>query len=296
VNASHRPLWLLGLGAAIGVGLAARGLLIAPDRPTAPVPADVVAQVNGHAIQRADFERVVVGAAGDRRDGLDPARHQQLLDRLIEEELLVQRALAIDLPRIDRKTRNDLVQAMIATIVNEADAHQPTDDELAAFFTANRGFFRRPDRARARQIFCRQRTPDDPVEAERRCTEASRQWQAGADYVTLAREHGDPVAPPLPDTLLPATKLTEYIGPTAAQAILTQPVGTVSAALRVAGGFRVVQLLEREADDERGFEDVREQVRAEMRRRAGDDALRRYLDALRAGASISIAPPVPAAP
>ena len=291
MSSSGRGLWLLLLGAATGVGVAAIGLLTPATPNASALGADVVAQVNGRPILRADYDRILAGVASDRRTPMDAARTQQLLDRLIEEELLVQRALTLNLPRSDPKTRNDLVQAMIATVVTEADAHQATDAEVLAFYEANKGFFRRPDRARVRQIFCRTRSADDLAEAETRCADAARRWQAGEDYVDLARTLGDPVAPPLPDTFLPSTKLTEYLGPTAANTVLTQPVGTISAPLRVAAGFRVVQLLEREADADRGFDAIRDQVRAEMRRRAGDDALRRYLQDLRAAAAISVAPP-----
>ena len=290
MSSSRRGLWLLGLGAATGVGLAASGILT-PTATSGALSAEVIARVNNHPILRADYDRIVTGAANDRREPLDTNRQQQLLDRLIEEELLLQRALALNLPRNDPKTRNDLVQSMITTIVTEADAHQPTDADVTTFFAANRAFFRRPDRARVRQIFCRIRTPDEAAAAERRCTEASRRWQAGEDYVDLARSLGDPVAPPLPDTFLPSTKLTEYLGPTAVQTLLAQPVGTIGAPVRVAAGFRVVQLLEREADAERGLDDLRDQVRAEMRRRAGDEALRHYLQELRAAAAVTVAAP-----
>lgn len=290
MSGSGRGTWLLALGAASGIALAAVGLLSPVHDADAPLDAAAVARVNGQTISRTDYERVLSGVASDRRDPLDANRRQQVLDRLIEEELLVQRALSLGLARNDPKTRNDLVQAMLSAIVTEADARQPTDDEVAAFFAANPGFFKRPDRARIRQIFCRVRTPDTAADAERRCADASKRWQAGEDFVELARTLGDPVAPPLPDNFLPATKLTEFLGPTAANAALSLAAGAVSDPIRVAAGFRVIQVVEREQDAERTLDDVRDLVRAEMRRRAGDTALRQYLTDLRAGAAITTAP------
>lgn len=284
MSGSARGVGLLALGACAGIVLAASGILTPP--ATSSVGGDVIARVNGQPILRADYERLLNGLSSDRREPLDRLRQQQILDRLIEEELLLQRAMALNLPRNDIKTRNDLVQAMIGTVVTEADTHEPTDDDITKFFEANRGVFRRPDRVRVRQIFCRVRDGSDAADAERRCAEASTRWQAGEDFVDLARSLGDPVSPPLPDVFLPATKLTEYLGPTAAQTVQALLPGGISLPLRTAAGLRVVQLVERQADADRGIDDLRDQVRAEMRRRAGDDALRRYLQQLREQAQI----------
>ena len=67
-------------------------------------------------------------------------------------------------------------------------------------------------------------------------------------------------------------------GPRILRAVAALGVGEVSEPLPFAGGFRVLRLVEREPDREPSLAEVEETVRAEWRRRAGDRALRDYLD------------------
>jgi hypothetical protein len=57
-------------------------------------------------------------------------------------------------------------------------------------------------------------------------------------------------------------------------------------------GFHVLQVLERQPDQAPRFEDVRTQVLAEFRRRAGDAALRQYIAELRQHADIVVPSPL----
>ena len=97
----------------------------------------------------------------------------------------------------------------------------------------------------------------------------------------VARELGDPVLPPLPDTLMSPVKLRDYLGPTPLRSALALEPGGVSEPVRSSVGWHVLQLVEREERHTPPFEEIEEEVRAEMRRRAGDSALREYLDELR---------------
>jgi parvulin-like peptidyl-prolyl isomerase len=62
----------------------------------------------------------------------------------------------------------------------------------------------------------------------------------------------------------------------------------VSEPVRSGAGFHVLQVLERQADAAPPLEQIAEQVLAEYRRRAGEHALRAYLDELRSRADIEV--------
>ena len=98
---------------------------------------------------------------------------------------------------------------------------------------------------------------------------------------------------PLPDVLLPATKLREYLGPTALRAAFELEVGEVSQPIRSGTGYHLLQLVERELSRTPDLSEIEEQVRTEWVRRAGDRALREYLDELRDQAEIVVAPQLP---
>ncbi len=283
---SRRALVLLAVGAAAGVALAASGLIAV--KPGSSLPHGAAAQVNGELIRSEDYERTLAGVAGDRRDGLAAADRRRVLDRLIDEELLVQRGLELGLARHDRKVRADLSAAVIAAVVADSEDVQPTPAQLQTFYDENRTFFTRPGRVRLRQVLILPGAGADDAAARERATEASRRLRAGEAFDGVRAALGDAEVSPLPDALLPAEKLIDYIGPTALQAALGLAAGEVSDPVRSGAGYHVLQVAERQADVTPPLAEIQPQVVAELRRRAGDHALRAYLDDLRARAKVVV--------
>lgn len=277
---------LLVLGAGLGVVLAAAGLVTSGRR--APLAAEnAVARVNGEPIRIEDYQQVLNAVAQDKRDPPEAADRARILDRLIDEELLVQRGLELDLPRRDSKVRKDLTAAVIEAAAAEAGDREPSDDELQRFYDARRDFFTAPGRLRVRQVFCRVAGATDTPAAFERAREAMRRLRAAEDFATVRDALGDPEILPVPDALLPLPKLVEYVGPTAAHAALSLDAGAVSEPVRSGAGFHVLQMVAREPDSVPEFTAIRSQVAAELRREASERAVRDYLDALRGRAQIT---------
>ena len=174
--APRRPTILLIAGAVLGAVLAAAGL----SAPTGEgLPPDVVAMVNDAPIRTEDFARMVDAVAADRREPLTGEDRQRVLDRLIDEELLVQRGLTLDLPRVDRRVRADLTQTVIDGIASQAGDREPSEDDLRAFYDSHRDFFAGPGRLRVRQVFVRVTAPSDPARCGRRSVQSRQARQTG---------------------------------------------------------------------------------------------------------------------
>jgi hypothetical protein len=283
-----RATLLLGIGASAGLALAALGLLEAPNRGGDELPTEVVARVNGVEIRRGDYERLLAGLESDTRSPITHEARVHVLDRMIEEELLVQRAVDLGLVSVDRKVRANLTSSLIASVVAEAEQHEPSEDELRRFYAENQDFFTRPGRLRARQIFFRVGREGGEAAARERAEAARRRLSAGEAWEAVKAAAGDSEVSPLPDTLLPATKLREYVGPTALRSTLELEVGEVSAPIRSGTGVHLIQLVDREPARVPSFEEVDDQVRSDWRRRRGDEALRDYLDGLRDAAQVTV--------
>jgi parvulin-like peptidyl-prolyl isomerase len=284
-GASPRALWLLAGGVALGLAGAAFGLLRGGGGPG--LPADAVAAVNGEPIPADEYERTLAAFAADRRAPLGDEDRRHVLDRMIEEELLVQRGLELGLARHDRRVRADLTSALIASVVSEAEERAPDASELEAFYAAELGFFARPGRLRVRQVLVR--AGGDAAAAEARAGQAAARLRAGEELARVAAELGDPEDAPLPDALLPPVKLREYLGPTALRALLALEAGQVSEPVRSEAGWRVLVVAEREEEYAPPLAEIEEQVRAEWVRRQGERALREYLDELRGRADVRLA-------
>ncbi len=189
--------------------------------------------------------------------------------------------------------RAALVQAVIQSVVADADRREPTAAEVSEFYEENRDYFTRPGRMRVRQIWVQAGSRRPDAEARARAEEAARRLRAGVPLVQVAEALGDPIVAPVPDASLPATKLSEYLSPSVVRQLLHTEVGAVTEPLRAMGGYHVLRLVAREPAVVPPLSAIETEVRAETRRRAGDRALRRYLDELRERAHVTVADVAP---
>jgi parvulin-like peptidyl-prolyl isomerase len=291
--AERRARGLLGLGAGLGLLLAAAGILRGEAGDPGVLPEGAVASVNGTLVRREAYERAVQALATDRRDPIGEAEKRHVLERLVDEELLVQRGLELGLAQHDRRVRGDLVSAVIQAVVAQSEAEEPDDEEVEAFYAEQRDYFARTGRLRVRQVWVRGAPARDEEEARARAEEATARLRAGEPFEAVDEALGDRPVAPLPADLLPAAKLREYLGPTATRAALELEPGGVSEPQRSSAGYHVLQLVLREPGAVPPLDEIREEVRAELRRRRGDLALRAYLEELRERADLLLAHALP---
>ena len=255
VGAARAPRWLLVAGLAVGVLLAATGLR--PERAH-ELPPHAVARVNQQLIPRDAWLRAVAAVASDRRAPLTDADQRRVLERLIDEELLVQHGVALGLVENDTRLRSTLVAEVMLAARTAARA-APDEAELRRFHEDHREFFAPAGRVR--------------VQA----------WRVDAGGARV------PYEPAIPDALLPPAKLQAYLGPTLTAAALGLAAGTSGEWPDAAGGQVVLQVLEVQRGPAPSFEQVREAVRVEAQRRADEAAVRALLAELRRRGDVVVA-------
>lgn len=273
---------LLAVGALAGVALALWGLARSP-ASSARLPPGAVALVNGRPVWRADLDRALAALASVRRDGrADAELARRALDRLIDDELLVQRGVELGLAERDPRVRADLGAAVIdlVTARAESEAAEPGEDELRRFYAENAAYFRGPPRMRVEQIF---------FLSEATARAARARLDRGEPFSVL-RAIGDPPPAQLPRAALPARELEAYLGTRVVAALAAVPIGAVAGPVPSRFGHHLVRVLERQAGELAPFESMRGAVVAEWRRRRGERALRRFLEERRRAARITFAP------
>jgi len=273
---SRRNITILAAGACTGIALAVYGLL-ATEAPR-DLPADAAARVNDRLIGNSEFADALAALGSDSRDALDPSDREWILRRLVEEELLVQRALELDLGRTDRAARDALVDAMIRRITRDAAARRPSEDELQDWYADNRALFAGAPRLRVQA----RAAPDEAAARELR----QRLVSDGGEPSAAAA--GEPVTG-LPDALLPPAKLRDYLGPRVTAALSNAATGKWLPPLPYAGGWIVARVAGRSEAGPPPYAGIRDRVEAAWRRAQMDAALARYLDELRARADIETA-------
>jgi len=292
-DGDRRARWLLALGAAAGAILAAWSLL-GSAAPGDGLPEGAIASVNGVAITQDAFAELVGAVASERRETtLDAEERRRLLDRLVDEELLLQRGLELGLPRLDRTARRAIVSAVVAAVTADAETAEPDDAALRDFLAREGDRFRSAGRVEVEILLAGVGAPRGEPEAiaYRRAVDAAARLRAGQDFESVRGELGDPVPTPPPSGLVALDELRAALGPSAAVAAETLAPGETSDPVRGAAGYLVLRLVRREPGAVPPFEAIRAQVRAELLRTTGERALSDYLATLRADADIRTAQP-----
>ncbi|OLF81358.1 hypothetical protein AWH62_01410 [Maricaulis sp. W15] len=243
-------------GAAAGALLAMVSLFwpASQDRPVSPV----VARINGHLITDADLQLALDAMARDSRNVLPEDASDYALARLIDEELLYQRAIELDLPRNASTIRRSVVIAMIDSILARADL-EPTDAELRALFAAE------PERFSGEVLL-------------------RIDWRSGpAAGNGLMRPASHP-----PDRLISASDLRRYLGAELAQSALALAAGETMDIVTAGERRHQLTVIERVDPVPAGFDQQRDAVTALWRERGEEAALESYLADLRDRASIAI--------
>lgn len=262
-----RRLWLVGGGMLVGGALAVFHIVRLPERP--PVPEEVVAWVNGRPISMATYEQALAAVAGDRKEGvLREEDRKRVLDRLIDQELLIDRAIELGLPERDPQIRNQLATAMIDFLVTQAQdaAASPTDEALQDFYREEAFRFRRHPRFRVDHAFVAGTSEGDRRRAER--------LRAAEDLA-----EGDP-AIPLPAGSLLLKEIEQRVGPSTAARIAELDVGD-TAIVETPSGYHVVRLLERSEGEVPPFDEVKDLVRVAYVRAQSEKAVRDFLELAR---------------
>lgn len=244
----------LALGALAGAVLAISALLW--PEPPASAGMAAAAHVNGHAIPAEDVQLALDAIAADSRNPLAEDAYEHALSRLVDEELLFQRAIELDLPREASNLRRTIVLTMIDSIVQQARA-EPEEAELEQFFQDNQALFE-----------------GEPLLLV--------SWRISE---TEAGERMRPTSHP-PGRALTATDLRRYLGRQLTAVAQSLEPGTSAAPVERGGRYHWVTLIERTPAPEASFANQRDAVLALWQDREQERALAAYLANLRRQADI----------
>lgn len=269
------------IGILIGLGFVLVGLL---EPPLTQAPeTDIVATVNGRPISASRFQRLADGLNDELLASERPIlKRMEILDRLIEEELLVSRAVELGLPYSDKIARGYLINSLLTLITAEAMTADPEPETLEWFFKKNPQWFTPARQVAAQFVFVAESS-----EAGRRKAEAIRRRWAGLPLGQMESE--DPPPLKVPQSLVPVTKLADYLGSETADSIARLAVGETSPPAPWMGGWIVARCMDRTGGELPAFQDVESQVMETFRRRKAEDDYGRYMDNLRIMADIQIA-------
>lgn len=233
---------------------------------------EVVATVNGEKITKHELyeafiakggstvldqlitERIIAQEAAKQKIKVTDAEVQEEVDQLIEESYygmkdLYEQALAQYGITEDILKENIRTELQLAAIVRSKI--EVTEAEVEEYFTENQADFNIPEKIDVRHIL---------VETEEEAQEILTSLNAGEDFAELAKEHSqDPGSAEQGGNLGSSTRgqfVAEF-----EKVAFALPVGEYSEPVKTQHGYHIIEVLQRQEEEEVEFAEVKEQVK-----------------------------------
>jgi hypothetical protein len=241
---------------------------------------NIIALVNGRPIDRNVFETMYSALNDERTRGDRPAVDADtVLARMIEEELLVQRAVELGLPYSDKITRGYLIQNMLNLISKEASNLTPDTIVLKKFYDQNQAQFTKSARIAVQFSYTR---GEDEISRQKAIGRKTA-WESMNGTAFL---DADDLPLSIPKGYLSFTNLANYIGTVYAEQFSALAVGELSDPVPYLKGWLTGKVIGRKQTPPPEFEAIEKQVLMAYRKARADDAVKEYLEDLKRSAEI----------
>ena len=211
--------------------------------------------------QLAFAEQRLMSESGD---SLTATERKSVMEMLIDQELLLQRALSTGTFAVDPAVRKTMVQAVIDKTVADFKSRPVSSQQLKRFYQMHLGVFERPARIAIEALRF-----EDHGEA----SEAYSALLAGARFDEVGRT---PAASPiahLPSSPLPMHMLRRYLGNSLTEVAMTLPEGQVSEPVVRPDGVYLLMARTVQRAEIPAYGQVRDRVEAEYDFRGRESAL-----------------------
>ena len=109
-------------------------------------PPDTLVTVNGYPITQSALRNAEKRIQPNSSDPINPDDRELLLQRLIDDELMLQHAEDLDILTTDPGIRKLLVRSSVDSIVEDSRSKPISDEQLRNFYEDHKSVFQRPSR------------------------------------------------------------------------------------------------------------------------------------------------------
>ena len=266
---------ILFFGILLGLFLVLYGVIVPNDKIE---ESNAVVSVNGHPIYQTDWDLALQALSMNKRNEITDEDKRLVLERLIDEQLLLQRGLEIDLPQTEGMVRKSIVNSMIDKIVVEGQLFTVSENILIDFYEDNKDFFSGHSEVHIKKIFLEYKSQSEDEEK----LDTIRQLLIdGEDFDFVEAEYGDYILPEIPNMLLPIKKLKDYVEPDLVDIILNMTPGQITSEIETENGYVFLYMLSSISGEEKDFQSVKKEVLSEYNRRNDELSLKNYIEWLR---------------
>ena len=269
---------LLLLASIIGTFLAIYSIMDSNNNYSS-LPDNVAAVVNEKIIPNERYQTVIQLIKNDKRDDLTDIDRKMALERIIEEELLVQYAYQNGFLEADDLLRKSIVRSVVDSIAEQSISVIPNEKTLRDFYQDNLPLFTIDEQFRI-VILSSQNGSD--INAGKII------WQDSYDIPLLMNEIGSIKKLEISSDFISKYRLGTLIGPLLRDVVLSLKLGETSEPLETIYGYSIVTLIDKKGRVIPDFKEINEIVLQEYKRRQRETILNDLLSDLKRQSDINI--------
>lgn len=269
---------LLLLASIIGTLLAIYSIMDS-NKNYSSLPDNVAAVVNDKIIPSERYQTVIQLIKNDKRDDLTDIDRKMALERIIEEELLVQYAYQNGFLEADDLLRKSIVRSVVDSIAEQSISVIPNEKTLRDFYQDNLPLFTIDEQFRI-VILSSQNGSD--INAGKII------WQDSYDIPLLMNEIRSIKKLDISSDFISKYRLGTLIGPLLRDVVLSLKLGETSEPLETIYGYSIVTLIDKKDRVVPDFKEINEIVLQEYKRQQRETILNDLLSDLKRQSDINI--------
>lgn len=242
------------------------------------LPNHVLAIVNDVVIEKNKLDIVLDLMAQDKKERLTKKDQALAIERIIEEELLVQYAYSNGLLNADENIRKTIIRSVIDTVVDQVIAIKPNEQVLKEFYLSNQPIFTLGEEVKI--IVLSIKSLDD-------ANNIIRIWKETKNESLLLIK--DTIRQStIPNDFIPSITLPRLIGPKLAKVVDRLELYSISKPIENYSDYSVVILKDRKNKKTPDYKNIKQTVLQEYKRRMREDILSNLVADLEKKAEIRI--------
>ena len=230
-----------------------------------------IARVGEKEISRQKFEEIIKVLDDQSKSELTLEKKNLIRERLIDEELLIQRAIELDLVRNDSLVKGNVIQTMFQYIINSNELAEPSEAELREYFSKEKNYFSSGKRFKLKNYTFR--NLNDAETARNSLNQGNLE-----SFLKLVETEN---SIDLPNVFLTSQKIRDYLGPKVLEELPSLEKGGFSNIFEINEAPSIVICIDILQDKNHQFEEISEQIKNKFIRDREDNLVKEYIENLR---------------
>ena len=230
-----------------------------------------IARVGEKEISRQRFEEIIKVLDDQSNSELTLEKKNLIRERLIDEELLIQRAIELDLVRNDSLVKGNVIQTMFQYIINSNELVEPSEAELREYFSKEKNYFSSGRRYKLKNYTFRNLND----------AETAINLLNQSDLESFLKLVETESAIDLPNVFLTPQKIRDYLGPKVLDELPSLEKGGFSNIFEINEVPSIVICIDILLDNNPKFEEIAKQIKNKFIRDREDSLVKEYIENLR---------------